>query len=527
MNVNEWLKNAVFYNIYPQSFYDSNGDGIGDLNGITEKLAYIKDIGFTAIWINPFYESPFHDAGYDVTDYYKVAKRYGTIEDFQKMCQKAHEFGIKVCIDLVAGHTSTECEWFKQSSKSEKNEYTDRYIWTNDWQVCPENFIAGYGERNGCYMKNFFYCQPAINYGYAKVEDPSWQLPMNHPACIAAKHALIDIMEFWIAQGCDGFRVDLASSLIKNDPDKSGITSFWQEIRQLFDEKHPNCALIAEWSDPSAAIHAGFHIDFLIHANYPAYTKLFRAEKGRNVHECYLGNSYFSKDGNGNIEDFLCDYLKLYNDTKGKGYIAIPTGNHDIPRISYMRNKRELEVVYAFLLTMPGVPFVYYGDEIGMQYIKDLPSKEGGYTRTGSRTPMQWEDCKNAGFSNADSDKLYLPTNYAANEINVKSQMQDKNSLLSTMKKLITLRKNSNALSSDGEVEFLNRENHGYPLIYKRFDMKDEYFICINPTNEIKTFDIALHADILMENGNLIMSDKSITIDAVSYAILKIKRTDF
>lgn len=521
MKVNDWLKNAVFYNIYPQSFYDSNDDGIGDLNGITQKLDHIKYMGFNAMWINPFYESPFNDAGYDVTDYYKVAKRYGTMEDFQKLCQKAHELGIKVCVDLVAGHTSLECDWFKQSMKSNKNESTNRYIWTNDWQTCPENFIAGYGERNGCYMKNFFYCQPALNYGYANVEE-DWQLPMNHPDCTETKKQLINVMEFWIEQGCDGFRVDLASSLIKNDPEQVGITAFWQEIRNMFDKKYPNCVLISEWSDPSAAIRAGFHIDFLIHVNYPAYTKLFRAEKGRNVHYDYVGNSFFSREGKGNLDDFLQDYMKFYNQTKGNGYISIPTGNHDIPRISYMRDERDLELVYVFLLTMPGVPFVYYGDEIGMRYIKDLPSKEGGYTRTGSRTPMQWDDSKNAGFSKADSDKLYLPCDKDYEKINVKVQMEDKNSLLNKMRTLIKLRQNSEALSADGTIEFLNRKDCGYPLIYKRSSSNEEYLICINPSSNNKEFKIKLCTDVIMQNGNVKISEDGIVLGAASYAILKL-----
>ena len=122
----KWLEKAVFYNIYPQSFYDTNADGIGDLNGVCEKLDYISYMGFNAIWLNPFYESPFNDAGYDVTDFYKVAPRYGTNEDFEKLCEKAHEKGIKICVDLVAGHTSMECEWFKKSCESEKNEYSNR-----------------------------------------------------------------------------------------------------------------------------------------------------------------------------------------------------------------------------------------------------------------------------------------------------------------------------------------------------------------------------------------------------------------
>ena len=157
MNTPKWLENAVFYNIYPQSFYDSDNDGIGDLNGICEKLDYICDMGYTALWLNPFYESPFNDAGYDVTDFYKVAPRYGTIDDFKNLCSTAHKKGIKICIDLVAGHTSMECEWFQKSAFSEKNEFSNRYIWTDSWMKGDSaQFIGGYGQRNGQYMKNFF-----------------------------------------------------------------------------------------------------------------------------------------------------------------------------------------------------------------------------------------------------------------------------------------------------------------------------------------------------------------------------------
>ena len=128
-----WLSSAVFYNIYPQSFYDTNADGIGDLNGVRAKLPYIRDMGFTAVWLNPFYKSPFRDAGYDIADFYKVAPRYGTNEDFAALCTAAHEYGIKVVVDLVAGHTALECEWFQKSALPEKNEYTNRYVWTDDW----------------------------------------------------------------------------------------------------------------------------------------------------------------------------------------------------------------------------------------------------------------------------------------------------------------------------------------------------------------------------------------------------------
>ncbi len=523
MNKIKWLENAVFYNIYPQSFFDTNADGIGDLCGITEKLSYVKEMGFDAIWLNPFYVSPFFDAGYDVTDFYRVHERYGTNEDFSELCRVAHALGIKVVIDLVAGHTSTQCEWFKMSARPEKNEYTNRYVWTDSREKSGgKAFIGGYSERDGMYMKNYYDCQPALNYGYANIDDPAWQLPPEHPDCRATKAELLKIMEYWLSLGADGFRVDMAASVIKNDPDKKGAIAFWQEIRALFDEKYPECVLISEWSHPSIAIEAGFHIDFLIHFNLPSYTMLFRAERGRNVVETFIGNSFFSMDGKGNIEDFLRDYLSQYDKTKEKGYISIPTGNHDLPRISYGRSKRELEVVYAFVMTMPGVPFVYYGDEIGMSYFPELPSKEGGLNRTGSRTPMQWSRGKNAGFSAADPKLLYLPVE--EDGVNVEEQMADPSSLLNTTKSLIRLRKSSHALSNEGEIEFLNRENRGYPLIYKRTGEDGEYLVCINPTDKEQSFSYSFGEwETVMQNANAEISARGIALSPVSYVIIRLK----
>ena len=169
----KWLKDTVFYEIYPQSFKDTNSDGIGDFNGIIEKLDYIKSLGCNALWINPCYDSPFKDAGYDVRDYKKVAPRYGTNEDLYRLFDKAHEKGIRVLLDLVPGHTSEEHPWFVESQKAEKNEYSDRFIWTD---FCFQGagglpYVGGESERSGCYILNFFKCQPALNYGFYKVTE--------------------------------------------------------------------------------------------------------------------------------------------------------------------------------------------------------------------------------------------------------------------------------------------------------------------------------------------------------------------
>ena len=173
MNRPAWLRNAVFYEIYPSSFADSNGDGIGDINGIRQKLPYVKDLGCNALWLNPCFDSPFRDGGYDVRDYKLVAERYGTNEDLYALFREAHALGIRVLLDLVPGHTSEEHPWFLESGKPDRNEYSDRYVWTDFWiKGTPGHpYIAGETPRNGAYMLNFFKCQPALNYGWAKVTE--------------------------------------------------------------------------------------------------------------------------------------------------------------------------------------------------------------------------------------------------------------------------------------------------------------------------------------------------------------------
>lgn len=493
----KWLEDAVFYNIYPQSFMDSNGDGIGDLQGIISKLDYIKDMGFNAIWLNPVYVSPFRDAGYDVADFYKIAPRYGTNEDFKELCSEAHSRGIRVVMDLVAGHTALECEWFQKSALPERNEYSDRYIWTNSaWVKGQEgSFIGGYSDRDGCYMNNFFYCQPALNYGYKNITE-DWQLSMDSPAALDTRRELLNIMSFWSDLGTDGFRVDMAPSLIKGDPDKSGIKELWHIIKKEFRSKYPESALIAEWSFPKDAIAAGFDIDFLIHFNIKAYTTLFRYEKGTNQSEDWIGHSYFRSEGKGDLSLFLDEYLDHYNLTKGKGFISIPTGNHDLKRISIRRTTADMFVTHAFVLTMPGVPFVYYGDEIGMKYIEGLPSKEGGFNRTGSRTPMQWGSGKNLGFS--DSDTPYLPVDSASDAPTVEAQAADENSLLNHTKKLISIHRENPALWASSDFEVILED---YPFVYKRSCEEQTVIVALNPSDREYSVSVPECKKVLYKKG--------------------------
>ncbi len=483
-----WLEDAVFYQVYPQSFYDSNGDGIGDIPGIEQKLDYLSSLGVNALWINPCFESPFQDAGYDISDYYRVAPRYGTNDDLRRLFAKAHERGIRILLDLVPGHTSIAHPWFRASCRHERNEYSDRYIWTDSvwiWDVPGLHLISGYAERDGCYATNFFYFQPALNYGFANpIRAYPWQQPVNAPGPQQMRQELRNIMRFWLDLGASGFRVDMAGSLVKNDTGGRETARLWREIRTWLDRDYPEAALVSEWSNPPVAIaEGGFHMDFMLPFGSPGYMSLFRGMGGLvPIENGERSPVFFDRAGSGDISLFVDEYMAHYEAVRGHGLIAIPTGNHDInPRLGNGRDADDLELAFLFLLTMPGVPFIYYGDEIGMRSLSGLPSKEGGYGRTASRTPMQWDDSPNTGFSSASPEQLYLPVDARPDRPTVAAQEAEPHSLLNRVRRLIALRKSHPALCASGDFVPVYAERGQYPFVYKRIQGNEAILVALNP----------------------------------------------
>ena len=490
--VPEWLKNAVVYQVYPQSFNDSNGDGIGDLPGITGRLNYIQSLGVTAVWINPFFVSPFNDGGYDVADYYKVDPRYGTNEDFKTLCTEAEKRGLRVIFDLVAGHCSWENPWFIASAQAERNKYSDWFIWTDNVWEERNDVIRGLYPRFGGYLPNFFVSQPAFNYGFA-YPDPKqpWQQAPDAPGPQAVREEMKNIVRFWFDLGADGFRADMALSLVKGDIRGDYTALIWQDIRTWIEKEYPDHVLIGEGGRPSISIKkAGFHIDFCLPWNMPAYNSLFRKsfpnEGGTNEGVDPYGFSVFDGMGHGNILEFLDEFNRHYQEIKDYGFITIVEGNHDLhPRISYGRSKEEILQVFLFTMTMPGVPFLYYGDEIGIRSVDGLPGKEGSYDRSNIRTPMQWDNTlPNAGFSSASPEKLYLPINPEADRPAVAQEESDPLSLLNQTKKLIALKRTLPALEADASWKILYAERGKMPLVYERAKGNQRLIIAVNPTQQ-------------------------------------------
>lgn len=556
----EWLRDGVIYQVYPSSYKDSDGNGIGDIRGVISELDYIESLGVRAIWFNPLFVSGWIDGGYDVIDFYRVDPRFGTNNDMVELIEKAHAKGIKVMLDLVAGHTSDKHPWFIQSSQDTNLQYSDYYIWSdrlpdakaekdletmlkdpNYMQNTIGKWMKSEYPRNKFYMKNFYACQPSLNYGYAN-PDPSrpWEQGVDAPGPKAVRQELKDIIAFWYGKGVDGFRVDMANSLVKNDKDKKEIMNLWREIREWSDKNYPDHVLMAEWGSPKYCLAAGYNIDMDLNSTKAHNRRMYFDRK----HQAN-GGSYFSLNGGqpsvkdlyGNAwpenkidskttaAEMLKEYYDYFTDclesTETMGYFATITGNHDHLRINMgARNTPDqLKVMLTWVLTMP-MPILYYGDEIGMRSLVDLPNVEGanhnGKERSGARTPMQWTSGETAGFSTCSPDKLYLPvctewspaTSYpqyldwkknfeagkvkpiAKGEITVESQDKDTESILNWTRELIALRKSSEALWADSKFIPVFNESQPYPMVYLRSNGKETFLIALNPTGTRKSLTL-------------------------------------
>ena len=497
----EWLRTAVFYQLYPSSFMDSDSDGIGDIPGIISKLDYIQSVGVNTIWLNPTFESAWEDGGYDIIDFYRTDPRFGTNDDMVRLIDEVHGRGMHICLDLVAGHSSDKCPWFIESSQGTNMHYSDYYIWTDDFAGNNNQSLSGGAAmfsrgrwvesdapRARYYQKNAGPFQPALNYGFAD-PDPShpWEQPVDAPGPQAVRRELRNIMQFWFDKGVDGFRVDMAASLVKNDRQSRENIRLWQEIRGWMDENYPDRVLVSEWGRPATAIEAGFNMDFMFHFGVPGYASMFFAPDTpfytyggrRNTYEA----CYFDKSGKGAIREFVENYSATLNAVSGKGYVSIPSSNHDYqrPNIGTRNTIGQLKVAMTFFLTMPGVPVIYYGDEIGLKFDPSLPDKEGSVDRSGARTPMQWTDGRNAGFSGCDPENLYLPVDTAGGLLTVEAQDGDPESLLNHVRILLRLRAQHPAMGNDAGWDMVSSLDEPYPMVYRRSDGKETYVIILNP----------------------------------------------
>ena len=465
-----WYKDAIIYQLHVRTFCDSNSDGIGDFPGLMQKLDYLQDLGVNAIWLLPFFPSPLRDDGYDISDYTAVHPSYGTLENFNAFLAAAHDRGMRIIIELVLNHTSDEHSWFQESRSSRDNPKRDWYVWreTDDYYQGVRIIFVDTERSNWAwdplsksyYWHRFFSHQPDLNYDNPAVFEAMW-----------------GVMKFWLDMGVDGFRLDAVPYLVEREgtscenlPETHAII---RELRKRVDQEYPGKMLLAEANQWPSDVRSYFGDadEFHMAFHFPLMPRMFMSvqledrkpiveilEQTPQIPESCQWCLFLRNHDELTLEmvtDIERDYM--YDEyAKDKG-MRINLGIRR--RLSPMmdNDNRRVQLLNGLLMSMPGTPIIYYGDEIGMGdnvYLGD---------RNGVRTPMQWNGGWNAGFSGADPERLYSPliSNpvYGYQAINVESQKRSQHSLLSWMKRLIHVRKSSRVLSR-GSIEFLKPSNH-------------------------------------------------------------------
>lgn len=531
----DWLRDAVVYEIYPQSYADSDGDGIGDLRGVIEHLDHIESLGVDTIWFNPCFASPFVDAGYDVSDYLQVAPRYGTNDDLVELVEEARGRGIRVLLDLVAGHTSIEHPWFQAELHADgPGPDGDRYVWCEElpawaWEVGVPGtpaWVPSPGPRRGWYLKNFYDEQPALNFGWtATPEDEPWRDGVDDPGPVRNKEMLREVLDFWLSRGVAGFRVDMAFSLVKDDRGKNAgnvaSTQVWRDIHAWLATVHPDAVLVPEGKEPRTGLGTGFDADFFL-VIHGEHASLFDNGGAGVLPFQRTGEAFFHEDGRGTTRTFLDGWAAARADDPARP-VLMGTADHDFSRLrTDPRTPEQLGAALTFLFTWGTVPSLYYGDEIGMRYLPDLPDVEGsicnpGYNRSGCRTPMQWDDSPNAGFSSAAAEDLYLPIDPSADRPTVSAQEQDPCSTLHLVRRLIALRRATPALGGRAPTTVLHE---GYPFTWRR---GDSHVVVVNPRREPAAVELdGLEGATMLLGRGVEVSATGLRVDGFGYGVLEL-----
>lgn len=483
MSVNSlWYKDAIFYELHVRAFKDSNADGKGDIPGLIEKLDYIQDLGVDCIWILPTYPSPLIDGGYDISDFYGVHPDFGTIDDFKRLVNLVHEKGMRIITDLVVNHTSDQHPWFQAARKDKQSPYRGYYVWSDTNQSYPEarvifndtlNSNWSWDEVAGqFYWHRFYPEQPDLNYDNPAVQDE-----------------MIKVMDYWLEIGVDGFRADAVPYLFEREGTNSDnlpeTHQYLQRMRRFIDRNYPGSILLLEanqWPEdvrPYFADGNEAHMTFHFPIMPRIYMSLRKADRTDLVE--ILARTPPIPD-NCQWATFLRnhDELTLEMVTEEdrqwmwKEYAPDPRMRLNLGirrRLAPLMDNdhRKIKLLNAMLFSLPGAPTLYYGDEIGMGDNIWL------HDRDGLRTPMQWDDSKNAGFSTAN--ETYLPLiekkPYDPTHVNVKNQQSDPESLYSFIKHLISLRKSNQALKrGDFSWVELTRENKSIAGYWRNYDGK-------------------------------------------------------
>jgi maltose alpha-D-glucosyltransferase / alpha-amylase len=475
-----WYKDAVFYEVHVKAFMDADGNGVGDFAGLTAKLDYVRDLGVDCLWILPMYPSPLRDDGYDIADFYGIHSAYGSVEDFQKFLDAAHDRGLRVIADLVMNHTSDQHPWFQAARSDPASPYRDYYVWSDtDQRYRDARIIFTDTEKSNWtwdavakqyYWHRFFSHQPDLN----------WDNP-------AVRTAMLDVMRFWLDRGLDGFRCDAVPYLIEREgtscenlPETHVIL---KEFRRVLDQEYGGeRILLAEanqWPEdvrPYFGDGDEFHMAF----HFPLMPRLYMAVRREDrlpITDIFTHTPPIPPACQ------WCVFLRNHDELtlemvthEERDYMYFAYASDPAMKLNLgirrrlaplMDNdRRRIELLNSLVLTLPGSPIVYYGDEIGMGDNIHLGD------RNGVRTPMQWTADRKAGFSPADPTQLYLPVItdpvYSYQTVNVEAQDKQPSSLLATMKHLIATRKCSPAFGR-GDIEFLRPRNQSVLAYLRRY----------------------------------------------------------
>ncbi|MDT5261424.1 MAG: maltose alpha-D-glucosyltransferase / alpha-amylase [Acidobacteriota bacterium] len=464
-----WFKDAVFYEIYVRGFYDSNGDGVGDFRGLTEKLDYLEWLGVDCLWLLPMYASPLRDGGYDIADYYSILPEYGTLEDFRLFIDAAHARGIRVITDLVVNHTSDQHPWFKEASRSPDSPKRDWYVWSDT----PERYKEARIIFTDTEKSNWTWCENAKGFYWHRFFSHQPDLNYDNPD---VQQAMLDVVDYWLDFGIDGFRADAVPYLFEregtNCENLPETHAFLKRLRAHVEKRYPSALLLAEanqWPE-DVVEYFGEGDEFQMGYHFPIMPRLFmalRQEDRRPIVEilertpgipsnCQWG--MFLRNHDELTLEMVTDEERdyLYNEYAKDRRMRLNVGIRRRLAPLLDNNRRRIELLHALLFSLPGSPFLYYGDEIGMGeniYLGD---------RDGVRTPMQWSPDRNAGFSKADFERLYFPVInnpvYGYQSVNVESQMRYDASLLNWMRQMILVRREHHVFGR-GTMRFVKPEN--------------------------------------------------------------------
>jgi alpha-glucosidase len=479
--MNEWWRSAVVYQIYPRSFQDSNGDGIGDLEGIRRRLGYLSDtLGVDAIWLSPFYPSPMADFGYDVSDYCAVDPMFGTLDDFDRLLGEAHDRGLKVVIDWVPNHTSIQHPWFVESRSSRDNPKRDWYVWVdpkpdgsppNNWQSRFGGGAWAWDDATGqYYLHSFLVAQPDLNWRNPDVEA-----------------AMLDTLRFWLDRGVDGFRMDVVAFIMK-DPDlrddpepptdeppasreHEDVHAVFRRVRAVLDAYDPPRFSIGEIHEPDWTRWASYYGTHLDELHMPFNFSLLHAPWNAGVMRRLV-------DG--------CDTA-----VPPGGWPNYVLGNHDEVRFASRYGPAHARVAAMMLLALRGTPTLYYGDELGMEQVDIPPDRQQdpwgrqmpGMGRDGCRTPMEWDGTAHAGFSDAPP---WLPMAGGWRTRNV--AVQGDRSILAFYRRMLALRNHTPVLHTGG---YRAMEGPRDAFVFERFDGDDRLVVALNFGSEPAAVEIS------------------------------------